>query len=113
MAAYAATVVSPLRKPLKLFAKDPGVEIYYGTVDITNYNTTSAEITAITGKFRSAPVVIVSGVSDNGYGCRWDATDKSIHAYTYDYDAGADGAAIEASNDTDIGVVHFIAVGLG
>lgn len=107
MAAYASTTVSPLRKPLKIAT---GIEIYYGTVDVTNYNSTSTEITAITGQFRTDPVVVISGISDNGFGCRWDATDKSIHAHNFPTSIGA---ATEVANDTDVGVVHFIAVGLG
>ena len=79
MAAYAATVTSPLRKPIKI---GNGVGIYFGQINLTNYNSTLAEITAITGKFNDkTPIVTLSGVSESGYICHWDPTSKAVKAF--------------------------------
>lgn len=79
MAAYAASVTSPLRKAIKL---GEDTVMYRGTVDVTNYNTTLAEITAITGKFRDGnPTVIMDGISSNGFLVRWDTSSKAVKAY--------------------------------
>ena len=57
--------------------------------------------------------MILDSISSNGYAVKWDSTDKGVKAWTFDYDAIADGAAIEAATDTTIGTVGFLAVGLG
>ena len=113
MAAYAATVTSPLRKPMKI---GNDTIVYYGTVDITNYNTTLAEITGITGKFRDgAPIVVLSGMTDNNYGVTWISASKSIKAFEDNENATylADQAFGEVATDVDVGAVGFIAIGLG
>jgi hypothetical protein len=80
MAAYAATVTSSFISPVKV---DPvvGIRMFTGKCDITNYNQTLAEITGITGKFQSLFQVIVTGISDNGYLVRWDASGNAFKAY--------------------------------
>ncbi len=79
MAAYASTVTARMRKAIKL---GDGLVGYSGQVDVTNYNSTLAEITAITGKFRDGdPEVMLGGISDNGYLVAWDQTSKSIKAW--------------------------------
>ena len=79
MAAYAATVTLPDLKAKKIAAT--GLGMLRGTVDLTNYNATRAEITGITGKFRSDPTVLLGGLSSNGYLVAWDVTDKAIKAW--------------------------------
>jgi len=108
MAAYASSVTldAPHSKPVGV-----GVRMIRGTVDVTNYNTTLAEITGITEHFRDTPTVIVGGTTDNGYLVSWVAASKALKAWKFDYDAVADGAAIEAVTDTDIGAVSFVAFG--
>lgn len=78
MAAYAATVVHTERT----HRIGLGMGILRGTVDLTNYNQTGAEITDITNQFKvSDPTVILDSVSDNGYLCRWNHVDKAVHAF--------------------------------
>ncbi len=79
MAAYAATVASDLRKGLKV-DHNVGVGMYYGTVDITNYNTTLVALTDITGKFKQIHSVITD-TTDNGYQLKWDDTGNAFKAY--------------------------------
>jgi uncharacterized protein YodC (DUF2158 family) len=68
-----------MRHPLKI---GDSLVLYRGTIDLTNYNTTAAEITGITGKFKDgAPTVLLSGVSESGYLCHWDTTDKAVKAF--------------------------------
>lgn len=110
MAAYAATVSVDQRTNSPINVERDA--IITGTVDVTNYNSTLVAQTGITGKFRSLKRVVITGVSDNGYIGRWDSSGSAIKCYTFDYDAVADGAAIEAANDTDCGVFEFIAYGV-
>lgn len=79
MAAYAATVTLPDIRAKKLAAT--GLGILRGTINVTNYNQTLAEITALTGYFRSAPTVILGGLSSLGYSVAWDTTSKSVKAW--------------------------------
>ena len=78
MAAYAAAVTSEMRKAQKI---SNSLYAYHGQVNLTNYNSTLAEITGITGKFRKDPTVVMSGISESGYLCHWDPTSKSIKAF--------------------------------
>lgn len=160
MAAYAATVSRDSLKVHKLGSG--GLAILSGTIDVTNYNQTAAEITGITGYFRNAPTVLLGGFSDNGYAVAWDATDKAVKAFNplpaHNHNlliiggraegttdilnatvagatlgkeeadnvtiVGADsatkggvvansvGPSSEVSNDVDVGVVSFIAIGI-
>lgn len=79
MAAYAATVTLDFPRPGPVGNTKMGV--LTGQINLTNYNTTLAEITGITGRFKSAPRVIVGGVSSNGYAVKWDPTAKAVKAY--------------------------------
>ncbi len=115
MAVYAAAVTSPMRKPQKV---SESLYVYRGQVNLTNYNTTVAEITGITGKFRDDPTVVMSGVSESGYLCHWDPTDKGIKAFyptnVSDQTPTADIVAaggLEVANDVDVGLVYFVAFG--
>lgn len=79
MAAYAATVTVPDLKAKKLAAT--GLGILRGTINLSNYNATLAEITGITNLFRSAPTVLLGGISTNGYLVAWDATAQAVKAW--------------------------------
>lgn len=79
MGAYAATASLNLPNPVRIGSSRVGV--VFGSVNVTNYNTTLAEITGITGVFRSAPRVMLGGISSNGYLVKWDSTAKAVKAY--------------------------------
>ena len=78
MASYASTVTLDSNRAER-FSNNFGMVV--GKCDITNYNTTGAEITAITKYFIKSPRVMTDGFSDNGYMVRWNTTDKCFHAY--------------------------------
>lgn len=78
MADYAATITLDMPRPIKM---ERGVAILTGKADITNYNTTGAEITDITNYFISVLRILCDGFSDNGYLVRWNTTDLCFHAY--------------------------------
>src|SRR3990167_6876595 len=80
MAAYAATVALATPKISKLGV---GIALLAGRITLSNYNTTHAEITGITGKFKSAvaPTVILDGISSNGYPVAWNPTTKAVKAF--------------------------------
>lgn len=78
MAAYAATVTGKTPVVARIA---PGLGVFVGSCDVTNYNATLAEITSITKKFRSDPIVTCNSPSDNGYLVTWDATGKAFKAY--------------------------------
>ena len=82
MAAYAATVTLDASqvKGMRLTGTR-GFGILRGVVDVTNYNTTLAEITGITKYFVDTPTVILGGISDNGYPVAWIPASKSIKAW--------------------------------
>ena len=80
MAAYAGTLTS-LTRVVKKLGGSPGVGLVAGTFNLTNYNSTLAEVTGITSEFRSAPNVVCSGVSSNGYLVKWDASGKAFKAF--------------------------------
>ena len=80
MAVYANTVTALMKRAVKV-DQVTGIGMYVGKCDVTNYNTTLAEITAITGKFRNLLQVVCSAISDNGYLLRWDAVGKAFKAY--------------------------------
>ncbi len=109
MAAYAATVTSAMRHAVKIDMV-AGVNMYAGKIDLTNYNTTLAAITGISGKFRSV-IAVIASTTDEGYILEWIAASNSFKAYRFDYNNAADGPAIEAPTDTDIGAADFIAIG--
>jgi len=111
MADYAASVTSSMLRAVKV-DNVTGIGIYAGVCDITNYNTTLAEITGITGKFHSVISVTTDGATENGYLVSWVPASGAFKAWRLDYDAGADGELIEASTDDDVGTVNFLAIGI-
>ena len=118
MAAYANTITATMLRAVKI-DQVVGIGMYMGRCDVTNYNTTLAEITDITGKFGTLIEVICSAISDNGYLMRWDKVGKAFKAYyptdISDQTPTADivaAAASEVASDVDVGVVEFVAYGL-
>lgn len=109
MAAYAATVTLDNRKPEDF---GTGLTLVTGTLDVTNYNSTLVEITDITSRFRNIYQVVLNSVSDNGFAGVWDTTGKAVKCFYFDYDGVADGAAIEAADDTDAGSFPFVVIGI-
>ena len=92
MAVYANTVTATMLRAVKV-DQITGIGMFMGRCDVTNYNQTLAEITDITGKFRSLMEVICSTISDNGYLMRWDKTGKAFKAYLNSTVAAFSGAA--------------------
>ena len=81
MTAYTATVTLDVPRPGRLGNTPMGV--IGGSCNLSNYNQTLAEITAITGLFLTGGKlrVIADGLSSNGYVCKWDTTSKAFKAY--------------------------------
>ena len=105
MAAFAQTTTLDQRIPFKVPGQ-PGYKMVTGSINITNYNATTTEITAITGLFKTgAPRVIVSGVSSNGSIITWVASTKTIKAYV-------PSTGAEVASDVAVGTVNFIAFGI-
>lgn len=104
MAAYAQTTTIDQRVPFKVPGQ-PGYKMITGSINLTNYNATLAEITAITGKFKAAPRVILEGISSGGHLVTWVAASKSVKALV-----STTGA--EAATDVNVGTINFIAIGV-
>ncbi len=117
MAAYAAAVTSKLKRALKI-DQVTGIAMFCGEVDVTNYNTTLAEITGITGKFRTV-LCVIAGVTDSGFLLEWIDATGAFKAFTptnaSDQTPTADivaAGAAQAAVDVDVGSAHFVAYGL-
>lgn len=106
MAAYAATVTLRQRSAIPLGG---GIGFVHGTINVTNYNQTLAEITGVSGLFKGAPTVILGGITSGGYGARWVPASKSVYCYTF---PDAAGVAAQAASDTNPGTVEFAAFGV-
>ena len=78
MAAYAVTVVVATTPVERIFKRATRLYIAGGTCNITNYNSTRAEITGITGLFGTLYTVVCNGVTDEGYLCYWHVADKAF-----------------------------------
>lgn len=104
MAAFAYTHTSKLRKAINL---GDGIGVFYGSVTISNYNSTNAAIAEITGKFKSLHRVVATSESSNGYRASWNGTSsfKCWRSLT----AAADA---QAPDDTNIGSFDYVAFGL-
>ncbi len=110
MAVYAATVTSLMKKAVKV-DQVTGIGMFAGQCDVSNYNTTLAEIIGITGKFKSIIAVIAQGASDTGWVPQWETASGAFQMWEGNYDA-ADGPLQEASVDDDTGAFEFVAFGL-
>ena len=106
MAAYASTTTLD---QLRAQPIGKGIGVIYGTVDVTNYNATVAEITDITEKFRGTPTVLLASCSDNGFLGSWDDSGLAVKCWA-PTSAGA-GAGTECSTDDDAGAFQFMAIG--
>lgn len=105
MAAYACTVTPDTPVALKLL-QFFGIGVLIGKANISNYNTTPAEVTGITKYFRTTPCVVPTGVSSGAVKqlVRWDRTAKAFKCYV-----PTTGA--ETATDVNVGEVDFIAFG--
>ena len=83
-----------------------------GVVDITNYNSTLAEITEITNRFKILRIVIPDGKSDAGYAFDWVPASKAFKVWQCDLSASVDGPEVECGDDVDVGEVQFLAIGI-
>jgi len=109
MAAYAYTFATKFRKSIRI---GENLSIIAGTIDVTNYNsTTKPEITEITKKFKSTLAVVFDGLSDAGFAANWDDTSVKCWAPTQQTASVGDRAGAEAATDTDCGQFEFIAIG--
>lgn len=107
MAAYAATVT--LDFPHSQRIGNSAIGVMSGSCDLTNYNTTQSELTAITRKFRSGGILRVIGeVSSNGYVIKWNGTSLAFEAYRVDQ---VDDPLEEAPDDTAVGTFGFVIIG--
>lgn len=103
MAAYAATVTLNTKVVNKTRGSG-GLAVLYGSVALSNYNSTRAEITGITGYFRGAPIV-VAGMTSTGHLVNWDVASKA-------FKARVSSTGAEVANDVDCGTFHFVAMGV-
>jgi len=78
MAVYATTVTIDGFRAERI---SRNLTLVSGICDLTNYNTTGAEITDITDYFTKVLRCLVDGFSDNGYMVRWNTADKCFHAF--------------------------------
>ena len=114
MAAYASSVTLASNKVQRIRGTNFGFII--GTIDITNYNATTAEETGITKHFKAYTIgggtlkcfLIAEGTTDNGYAIEFIPSTGKFKAWK---EASA-GAKTEASDNTDVGAANFWAVGL-
>ena len=92
-------------------AKD--FKILIGALTLTGTYVTNGEAMDISDYFPSE-LQLVLVESKGGFVFEYDYTAKKVKAYYYDYDAVADGAAIEVANTADITAANgakFIAIG--
>ncbi len=113
MAAYTATVSINEKSSIPVMGSGP-IRILTGTITLSNYNSTLAEITGITKFFkRPANVALFAGpVSSNGYHVSWVAASKAIKAWKGDYSESVDGPVVECGNDVNVGTIIFVAIGV-
>lgn len=109
MAAYAATVTLDTPRANRIGNTPFGITM--GVCTLSNYNTTQAEITGITGEFRDGGAlrVMCDAVSSNGFVPRWNSTSLAFEAFISDPVDG--GVLVEATTDDDVGTFAFVAFG--
>lgn len=103
MAAYAATVVEDLQR-VERISRTVGIMV--GTCNLTNYNTTLAEITDITRWFLAVNrifAVLTDAVSDEGYCFRWNRTTGAFECFVpvHGHDFKFKSASITADVEWD------------
>lgn len=77
MAAYAATVTLDTPKRIRIGGNLGQIS---GSINLTNYNSTIAEITDITKHFKSTKNVQITS-SENGYIGLWNTTTNALEVY--------------------------------
>lgn len=105
MAAYAASVSLKVRGPKEIA---PGLSILPCRVNITNYNQTLAEITGVTGRFKTV-LHVVAGATDTGYLLEWIHASKSFKAWTFE-DTG--NVPVQVASDVDVGEADVLVYGI-
>lgn len=99
-----------VRPPL-MFGPRP-VAFWTGTIAFDSSYATGGESLDFTSAgldmFRTVLGVLVE--TKSGYLFEYDYTNKKVKAYRFDYDAVADGAAIEVANTTDLSAVTGVRV---
>ncbi len=105
MAAYAAAVsLVGTRSSLRL--QHSRIAVLFGTINVTNYNSTLVEISGISNLYRgTAYLVVLGGLSDTGYAGEWIDATQAVKcwypsaAQTHDHDffiSGGEAAATTA-----------------
>ena len=107
MAVYAHTVTSKQRKANKIAEN---LYIFVGQLNITNYNSTTVDITGIRGKFKEL-LSIAFDISDSGQMFQMDIATGKVKAFASGGTAGV--PLVEDANDTDVGEANFVAIGFG
>lgn len=107
MTAYTATVTSKMKRAAKIDAIT-GFGMFVGRVNLTNYNTTLAELSEITGKFRDV-LVVIAGTAEGGDWLEWIDASGSFKAHVSD---SVTGITEEVTTDVDVGEFDFIAIGI-
>ncbi len=82
----------------------------------TSYPTGGYDVNADRTKLGLAileALVPLGGLTSGGLGVVWDATNKKVKLYRYDYPAAAAGAAVEVPNATDVSAEKFDALVIG
>ena len=88
------------------------LKIMHGDIAFDNSYPSNGEALDLSNEFNDLKLVIFE--AKLGYVFEYDYTNKKVIAYYYDYDATADGPAIECANTTDLSAltsVKFIAYG--
>ena len=114
--AYVSTITVDVPSAKKITTA-PAMGFITGKVNLTSCNATGAEETDITRYFVDSRIfaVMVCGVTDAGYILSWNTTDQCFDAWATaatTSTATAQAALEEATDDTDVGEVDFIAFGL-
>lgn len=108
MAAYAAAVTSSMKRAVKI-DQVTGIGVFAGKCDITNYNTTLAAITAISGKFKTSGIIsVVGGTTQGGEWVEWIDASNSFKVYISN---ATTGVTEEVATDVDVGEFDFVAIG--
>ena len=79
-----------------------------GSMDIADYETDGIEVSELSGRTVEFCIFEPNG----GYFFQYDYSNNKVKAYYFDYDAGADGAAIEVGDTVSINLtgIKFIAI---
>ena len=92
--------------------KPLGLAIVVGRFTFSNSYTTGGEALDLSPHIGARKIHVFIAENAGGYIFEYDSTNKKLKAYFFDYDAAADGGAIEVPALTDLSTVttRFIAV---